>query len=96
MVVVDWIWKPVDDCLPAGGCGSYAKVIQRGAAAEQHLIAGDIGVVTDPAVVLSAAQELLTWRAEIADRMMTGLLVEDGGIGRWPPLPEDWHRREPA
>ena len=52
--------------------------------------------MTDPAVVLGAAQALLTWRAEVADRMMTGLLVEDGGIGRWPPLPEDWHRREPA
>jgi arylsulfatase A-like enzyme len=53
-------------------------------------------LVTDPAAVLGAAQELLTWRSEVADRMMTGLLVEDGGIGRWPPLPEDWHRRDPA
>ena len=24
------------------------------------------------------------WRAQHADRTLTGLLVQDGGVGRWP------------
>ena len=44
--------------------------------------------ITDPAVVLDEAQAMLTWRSTHADRSLTGLLLEDGGIGRWPdPLP---------
>ena len=40
--------------------------------------------VADTTVVLRHAQEMLTWRMRHADRTLTGLLVEDGGIGRWP------------
>jgi arylsulfatase A-like enzyme len=44
------------------------------------------GTLTDdPVVVLGQAQELLGWQAEHLDRTMTGLLLEDGGIGRFPP-----------
>ena len=44
----------------------------------------------DPAVVLEQAQALLTWRARHADRTLTGMLVKDGGIGRWPEMPAHW------
>jgi arylsulfatase A-like enzyme len=44
-------------------------------------------LVDDPARVLAAAQALLTWRALHADRTMTGLVLRDGGIGRWPQDP---------
>ena len=40
--------------------------------------------VTDPARVLRSAQEMLVWRSVHADRTHTGLLIEKGGIGRWP------------
>ena len=46
--------------------------------------------VTDPAVVLPLAQQMLTWRSQHADRLMTEFLCEDGGVGRWPPMPADW------
>jgi len=46
--------------------------------------------VTEPARLLRAAQALLSWRACHADRTMTGMLIEAGGIGRWPPMPENW------
>jgi len=39
---------------------------------------------TDPGVVLSAAQAMLAWREENADRTLTGFLLQDGGTGRWP------------
>ena len=39
---------------------------------------------TDPVVVLPEAQALLTWRGEHLDRTLTGMLLERGGIGRWP------------
>jgi len=45
---------------------------------------------TDPAVVLEQAQRLLTWRAQNADRTLTGMLIDNGGAGRWPPMPEGW------
>jgi arylsulfatase A-like enzyme len=45
---------------------------------------------TDPAVVLKCAQALLTWRAQHADRTLTDMLMERGGIGRWPPMPQGW------
>jgi arylsulfatase A-like enzyme len=48
--------------------------------------------LTDPARVLAEAQALLTWRARHADRTLTGMLVENGGVGRWPPMPPDWAR----
>lgn len=40
--------------------------------------------VTDPAVVLAAAQEMLAWRARHLDRTLSGMLLRDGGIGRRP------------
>jgi arylsulfatase A-like enzyme len=40
--------------------------------------------ITDPARILALAQEMLLWRQHHADRTMTGMLLEDGGIGRWP------------
>ena len=41
--------------------------------------------LSDPLEVLKLAQAMLTWRARHLDRTMTGMLAEDGGIGRWPP-----------
>ncbi|NDC57938.1 MAG: hypothetical protein EBZ50_03720, partial [Alphaproteobacteria bacterium] len=46
--------------------------------------------LTDPGARLAAAEGLLTWRAQHLDRTMTGMLVEDGGIGRWPPMDGTW------
>lgn len=46
--------------------------------------------VTDPAVILEKAQALLTWKAQIQERTLTGLLIEKGGIGRWPKMPAGW------
>ncbi len=40
--------------------------------------------VTDPAVSLAKAQAMLAWRHQHLDRTLTGLLVQDGGVGRWP------------
>jgi arylsulfatase A-like enzyme len=48
---------------------------------------------TDPAVVLPLAQQMLLWRAQHTDRMLADMLCEDGGIGRWPPMPPDWSSR---
>jgi hypothetical protein len=36
---------------------------------------------------------MLTWRAQHADRAMTGMLLEHGGIGRWPHMPTGWGKR---
>ena len=47
-------------------------------------------LATDPAIVLAQAQSLLTWRARHADRTLTGLLIKDGGVGRWPAMPAHW------
>ena len=41
--------------------------------------------VDDPAELLHEAQQMLAWRAQFADRTMTGTLLRDGGIGRRPP-----------
>ncbi len=41
----------------------------------------------DPATVLPLAQAMLTWRSQHTDRLLADMLCEDGGIGRWPPLP---------
>jgi arylsulfatase A-like enzyme len=46
--------------------------------------------ITDPARVLALAQAMLAWRAQHADRTLTGMLVENGGVGRWPPMPSGW------
>jgi arylsulfatase A-like enzyme len=52
--------------------------------------------LTDPAVVLQEAQAQLTWRARHADRTLTGMLVERGGLGRWPDMPADWRDKDHA
>jgi arylsulfatase A-like enzyme len=41
---------------------------------------------SDPAIVLPLAQAMLAWRSHHTERTLTGMLVEDGGIGRWPPM----------
>jgi arylsulfatase A-like enzyme len=46
--------------------------------------------VSDPGVVLPLAQAMLTWRAQHTDRLLADMLCQDGGIGRWPPMPEGW------
>jgi len=46
--------------------------------------------LSDPGCVLQEVQALLTWRARHADRTLTGMLMENGGIGRWPLMPPDW------
>lgn len=38
----------------------------------------------DPALVLPLAQEMLVWRSTHAERTLTDMLTEDGGIGRRP------------
>ncbi len=49
--------------------------------------------VSDPAVVLPLAQQMLTWRSQHADRLLADFLCEDGGTGRWPPMPSSWPGR---
>lgn len=46
-----------------------------------------------PDAVLPLAQAMLAWRAQHADRTLTGMLTEAGGVGRWPPLPDGWPAR---
>ena len=41
--------------------------------------------IRDPGVVLGEAQAMLEWRMNHLDRTMTGLLLHDGGTGRFPP-----------
>lgn len=41
--------------------------------------------IDDPAVVLGEAQAMLDWRLNHQDRTMTGFLLGDGGLGRFPP-----------
>lgn len=48
--------------------------------------------LSDPAAELVLAKAMLAWRMEHADRTLTGLLVEDGGVGRWPLMPDGWGR----
>ena len=40
--------------------------------------------ITDATVVLAEAQAMLLWRATHAERTLTGMLLEGGGIGRRP------------
>jgi arylsulfatase A-like enzyme len=47
-------------------------------------------LASDPAVVLDQAQRLLTWRAQHAERTMTGMLIDEGVVGRWPPMRDGW------
>jgi arylsulfatase A-like enzyme len=41
--------------------------------------------ITDPQIVLDRAQAMLTWRANHLDRTLTDMLVDKGGVGRFPP-----------
>jgi arylsulfatase A-like enzyme len=43
-------------------------------------------LVTEPRAVLSEAQALLTWRAQHADRTLTGMIIDGGVVGRAPPI----------
>ncbi|MGH7023323.1 MAG: sulfatase-like hydrolase/transferase [Caulobacteraceae bacterium] len=52
--------------------------------------------LSDPAAILPLAKEMLAWRAQYAERTLTGMLTEAGGIGRWPPMPEGWAERQPG
>jgi arylsulfatase A-like enzyme len=45
---------------------------------------------SDLRVVLAHAQAMLTWRSQHAERTLSGMLLENGGIGRWPPMPAVW------
>jgi arylsulfatase A-like enzyme len=40
----------------------------------------------DPAIVLPLAQAMLAWRSHHTERTLTDMLVEKGGVGRWPPM----------
>jgi len=51
---------------------------------------------SDPTRLLAAAQAMLGWRACHAERTLTGMLVEAGGIGRWPPMPAGWGAKDAA
>ncbi|HEY4332609.1 MAG TPA: sulfatase-like hydrolase/transferase, partial [Ilumatobacteraceae bacterium] len=42
-------------------------------------------LLTDPATVLTKAQAMLAWRAQHTDRTLTDMLVDNGGVGRFPP-----------
>lgn len=46
--------------------------------------------IIDPARLLAQAQAMLTWRAQHLDRNLTDMLIERGGIGRWPEMPDGW------
>jgi arylsulfatase A-like enzyme len=41
-------------------------------------------------VVLPHSQAMLLWRAQHTGRLLADMLCEDGGIGRWPPMPDSW------
>lgn len=43
--------------------------------------------VDDPTVVLPLTQAMLTWRSRHADRLLADLVLEDGGVGRFPAVP---------
>ena len=45
--------------------------------------------VSDPDVVMADAAAMLTWRSRHLDRTMTGMLLENGGIGRRPVVGRD-------
>jgi hypothetical protein len=49
--------------------------------------------LADPAKILVEAQTMLVWRAQHLDRELTGMLVEDAGVGRWPVMPPGWRER---
>ena len=42
----------------------------------------------EPAQMLKKAQAMLAWRAQHTERTLADMLVQDGGIGRWPNNPD--------
>jgi arylsulfatase A-like enzyme len=52
--------------------------------------------LTSADAVLPLTQAMLAWRAQHADRTLSGMLTEAGGVGRWPPLPDGWSERRPG
>lgn len=46
--------------------------------------------LADPARVLAEANGMLSWRARHAERTLTGMLADHGGVGRWPQMPPGW------
>lgn len=52
--------------------------------------------LNDPGARIREAEALLTWRSQHLDRTLTGMLVEDGGVGRWPPMQGTWKQEESA
>lgn len=40
--------------------------------------------LNDPQKILQLAQEMLLWRSHHTERTLTGMLLQDGGVGRWP------------
>jgi len=40
--------------------------------------------IDDAARVLPLAQRMLTWRSQHAERTLSGMKLESGGVGRWP------------
>ncbi|MFZ9804040.1 MAG: sulfatase-like hydrolase/transferase, partial [Ilumatobacteraceae bacterium] len=38
----------------------------------------------EPERVLALAQEMLLWRSQHTERTLSGMLLQDGGVGRWP------------
>ena len=51
-------------------------------------------LITDPARILEMTRRMLTWRSRHLDRTHTGLLVQSGGVGIWPPGVE-WKEQTP-
>jgi arylsulfatase A-like enzyme len=47
--------------------------------------------LADPTAALRLAQAMLVWRSSHADRTLTGMLLADGGVGRWPAMPDSWN-----
>jgi hypothetical protein len=38
----------------------------------------------DPVSTLAMAQDMLVWRSRHTNRTLSGMLIEQGGIGEWP------------
>jgi hypothetical protein len=38
----------------------------------------------DPVSTLAMAQDMLVWRSRHTNRKLSGMLIEQGGIGEWP------------
>ena len=45
----------------------------------------------DPVSTLAMAQDMLVWRSRHTNRTLSGMLIEQGGIGEWP-TDVSWHK----